>query len=229
MGARTCALARDDPRFEVVAEIDPPAGADTRLRAADRVDAIIDFSSDEGARGAARLALEYGAALLVGTTGLSPQTLAAIDVAAQSTPVMVAANTSVGVAVLTALATRAARLLGPDYDLNLIEVHHAGKRDSPSGTALRIAEALRQEAGVELPADRIHALRGGDVVGEHTVELAGPGERIRISHFSTNRDLFARGALRAAAWLRGRAPARYTIEQALGLADADAPAANAGS
>ena len=228
MGARTCALARDDPRFEVVVEIDPQAGADTRLRAADRVDAIIDFSSDEGARGAARLALEYGAALLVGTTGLSPQTLAAIDVAAQSTPVMVAANTSVGVAVLTALATRAARLLGPGYDLNLIEVHHAGKRDAPSGTALRIAEALRQEAGVELPPDRIHALRGGDVVGEHTVELAGPGERIRISHLSTSRDLFARGALRAAAWLRGRAPGRYTIEQALGLADADAPAANAG-
>ena len=130
---------------------------------------------------------------------------------------MVAPNTSLGAAVLVHLATVAARLLGPEYQVNLIEVHHTGKRDAPSGTALRIAEALRREAGADLPPERIHAIRSGDVVGEHTVELAAAGERLRLCHLATSRDLFARGALRAAAWLHGRPPGRYAIEEVVGL------------
>ena len=129
---------------------------------------------------------------------------------------MIAPNTSLGVAVLNHLAAVAAGLLGTRYGVNLIEAHHTGKRDAPSGTALRIADTLRR-AGAELPAESIHAIRSGDVVGEHTVEFAGGGERIRICHMATSRDLFARGALEAAAWLHGRPPGRYTIEQALGL------------
>jgi 4-hydroxy-tetrahydrodipicolinate reductase len=216
MGTRTCALARDDPRFELVAEIDLEGNTDpTRLGDA-TIDAVIDFSSDEGARSAVDVAVEHRAAILLGATGLSRQTLAAIEVAADSVPTMIAPNTSFGVAVLNHLAAVAAALLGPRYTANLIETHHTRKRDAPSGTALRIADTLRR-GGVELPAERIHSIRTGDVVGEHTVEFAAAGERVKICHIATNRDLFARGALEATAWLHGRPPGRYTIEQALGL------------
>ena len=219
MGERICTLSRDDPRFQLVAQIDRKGNADTSQGVAAPIDAVIDFSSDEGARSAVDLALQHRAAILVATTGLSRQTLADIEVASRTIPVMAAANTSIGVAVLTHLAALAARLLGPRFEVSLVEVHHTRKRDAPSGTALRIAEALRGRAGVELPADRIHAIRTGDVVGEHTVEFAAAGERLQIRHTATSRDLFARGALDATAWLRGRSPGRYTIEQALGLAE----------
>ena len=226
MGARTCSLARDDRRFQLIAEIDQASGSDASGAGQAPIDVIIDFSSDSGARAAAALGaalgLSRGAALLVGTTGLSRQTLAALDVASRTVPVMVAANTSVGVAVLRELATRAALLLGEGYDANLIEVHHVRKRDKPSGTALSLAELLRQKAGVKLPPDRVHAIRSGDVVGEHTIEFSAAGERLRICHIATSRDLFARGALRAAAWLVGRCPGRYTVEQALGMGPAGA-------
>ena len=221
MGARVCALARDDPRFTLVSQIGRTTrGGESQTSVAPAdvpVDAVIDFSADEGARCAAELAVRHGAALLVATTGLSRQTLSVIEVAARSIPAIVAANTSIGAAVLNHLAVAAAMLLGPTYEVNLVEVHHARKRDAPSGTALRIAETLRREAGVELPDERVHAIRTGDVVGEHTVEFAGPDERIKICHFATNRDLFARGALFAVAWLQGHPPGRYTIEQSLGV------------
>ena len=218
VGALVSRLARADSRFDVVAEIDLEQGDDVSsgsLATSVPVELVIDFSSDAGARSAASLAEKHAAALVVGTTGLSPQTLDSLDVAARAVPVLVAANMSVGVAVLADLVARAARLLGPGYDVSLIEQHHVHKLDAPSGTALHLADALRREGGVELRPDQIHAVRGGDVVGEHTVEFAGPGERIRLAHLATSRDLFARGALRAAAWLVGQQPGRYTIEQAL--------------
>jgi 4-hydroxy-tetrahydrodipicolinate reductase len=216
MGARICSLARDDSRFGLVAQIDQESNTDVARSTDAPIDVVIDFSSDEGARNAVRIASEHGAAVLVGTTGLSRQTLADIEVAARTLPAMIAPNTSFGVAVCNHLAAVAAGLLGPRYGVNLIESHHTQKRDAPSGTALRIADTLRR-AGAELPAENIHAIRSGDVVGEHTVEFAGGGERIRICHIATTRDLFARGALEAATWLCGRPPGRYGIEQALGL------------
>ncbi len=216
MGARICVLSRDDPRFELVTEIDQKSNTAT-VGADTPIDAVIDFSSDEGARCAVALALEHRAALLVGTTGLSRQTLATIEVASQTIPAMIAPNTSAGVAVMIHLVTEAARLLGPDYDVDLIEVHHRAKRDAPSGTALRIAETMKRKTGIELPEDRIHPVRTGDVIGEHTVEFSSRGERVRIAHLATSRDLFALGALAAANWLHGRDPGRYTIEQSLGL------------
>jgi 4-hydroxy-tetrahydrodipicolinate reductase len=219
MGARTCSLAHDDPRFELVAQIDLESNTEATNNAGAPIDAVIDFSSDEGARNAVRIALEYRAAVLVGTTALSRQTLADIEVASRSIPAMVAPNMSLGIAVVNHLAAITAGLLGPRYGVNLIEAHHTGKRDAPSGTALRIADTLRR-AGAELPAERIHAIRTGDVIGEHTVEFAGGGERIRICHMATSRDLFVRGALEAAAWLHGQPPGRYAIEQALGLGSA---------
>jgi 4-hydroxy-tetrahydrodipicolinate reductase len=217
MGARIAALARDDARFMLIAAHD----VDDRDRAAaiepGSISAIIDFSSDSGAQHAAHLARTHRAALLVGTTGLSRKSLEMIEESARFAPVMIAPNTSLGVAVLSHLIAQAARLLGPDFDIDIIEAHHTMKRDAPSGTALRLQRSLRENAGVDLPAERIHAIRAGDIVGEHTVEFSGPGERLKFSHFATNRDLFARGALRAMAWLHGKAPGSYTIEQSLSL------------
>jgi len=215
MGARIAALAREDGRFEVVAELDERAASAASVPPSARVDVMIDFSSDSGARAAAALALRHRAALLVGTTALHAQSLSALDDAAKSIAVLVAPNTSLGVAVLNHLAAEAARLMGAPCDIDIIELHHAMKKDAPSGTALRLAAGLKRGAGVELPPGRIHAMRGGDVIGEHSVHLAAPGERLILTHIATSRDLFALGALRAAAWLAGRPPDRYSIEDAL--------------
>jgi 4-hydroxy-tetrahydrodipicolinate reductase len=217
MGARISALAHRDERFVVAAahDLDDIALADALPQGA--FDALIDFSSDDGAHHAASLASKHGAALLVGTTGLSSRALKAIDHAARSVPAMIASNTSLGVAVLNHLAAQAAALLGSDFNVELSEAHHSAKRDAPSGTALRLAQALRDNAGVHLRPEQIKSVREGDIIGEHTVQFTGPDEIITIAHSATNRDLFARGALRAAAWLVRQPAGRYTIEQSLGL------------
>jgi len=231
MGAQIAALARRDPRaFSVVLERDldhdqrPSGPRASEPRALDLdIDVVIDFSSDAGARDACRLALRAGAALLVGTTALAPATRRMLQRAARRIPVLIAPNTALGVAVLARLAAEAARLLGPDFDIDIIETHHARKRDAPSGTALRLAQAIRDahppaSAGhPRLGAERIHALRAGDVVGEHAIHFAGPGERLTLTHSATSRELFARGALRAAGVLARHPRGMLSIEQALGF------------
>ena len=223
MGARVCALAKDDERFELVGEIDEQT-SDNALTKPDerpnnnprnRIDAIIDFSSDAGAEKAAQYAIDHEAALLICTTALLPQTRNIIEVASRKVPTMIAPNTSFGVAVLIKLVTEAARLLGSDFHVNITEIHHVFKKDAPSGTALRIAESLNEKAGVKLNEDQIHSLRSGDVIGEHSVEFGGTGERIKIEHFATNRDLFALGALKLTHWLTQQTPGMYTVEQAI--------------
>jgi 4-hydroxy-tetrahydrodipicolinate reductase len=179
-------------------------------------DVVIDFSSDHGAAAAIELADRAGAALLVGTTGLSSGTLDALRAASSRRAVLVAPNTSLGVAVLARLAADAARALGPGYDISIVEAHHNRKKDAPSGTALRLAAAMR-DAGATLPDEQVIAMRGGDVIGEHTIRLAGAGEYIELTHRATSRDLFVLGALRAAKWLRGRSAGWWTMEDALGL------------
>lgn len=222
MGERLCALAGADPRFALVAQLDQ-AGSDAPeaqrtmidLRPG-ALDAIIDFSSPDGTLAVADIAERARAALLVGTTGLAPAQHARLARLSATCPTMIAANTSLGVAVLRHLVREATRLL-PGYEIDIVEAHHIRKKDAPSGTALALAAAVA-EAGREVPPERIHALRGGDIVGEHTVQFAGPGETIRLSHGAVNRDLFAMGALRAAAWLASQKPGVYTIEDSLGLA-----------
>lgn len=216
MGSRITALARNDARCDIVAAIDRDDAANAAAIAPDGLDVIIDFSSDEGAQQAARLALHHRAALLVGTTGLSENSLEIIGDAARSIPVMIAPNTSLGVAVLTHLIVDAATRLGPDYAIDMVETHHTMKKDAPSGTALRLARAL-QQAGIHLPMERIQAIREGDVIGRHTIHFNGPNETITITHDATNRDLFARGALRAALWLCGQSPGHYSIDQSLAI------------
>ena len=177
---------------------------------------VIDFSSDSGASESLALASAMNAALLVGTTALTDRTLAMLKSASASRAVLVAPNTSLGVAALSSLVAQACKMLGASYECSIVEAHHSAKKDAPSGTALRLAKAAR-DAGHALSDDQILAMRGGDVVGEHTVRLAGPGEYIELTHRATTRDLFARGALRCAAWLKGRPPGWYTMHDVVGF------------
>ena len=170
-----------------------------------QADVALDFSS--AAAAAAHLAACRAARrpLLLGTTGL--------DAAARDIALLVAPNTSLAVALLTELAERAARALG-EYDADILEAHHRTKRDAPSGTALALAQALRRGRGneAEIP---IASLRAGDLVGEHTVLLSGPGEQLSLTHRAYDRDIFARGALTAALWLASRPPGRYAMRDFL--------------
>ncbi len=229
MGARLCALATSFDGIAlaaaVVREGSPHHGKPvqtTSLRyisaAADvpQCDAVIDFSSDAGAARAHDLAQRSGAALLVGSTGLSEATIALLRAASRQRAVLVASNTSAGVAVAAALVAQAARLLGTTYACSIVEAHHAAKKDAPSGTARRLAAAAA-EGGSAPREDQIVSIRAGDVIGEHTVRLAGPGEYLEITHRATTRDLFALGALRAARWLHAQPPGWWTIEDMLGL------------
>lgn len=194
-------------------------------RLAPGADVVIDFSTPEGTATRARECAELGAPLVACATGLEATYEAALDEASKRIAVLAAANTSVGVALLVKLVGEAARALGPGYDVELVELHHKGKKDAPSGTALALARALCSATGRDPAKDLVHgrhgktprrqgeigvhALRLGDVVGEHRVYFAGDGERIELAHVATSRDTFARGALRAARWLAGQAPGRY--------------------
>jgi 4-hydroxy-tetrahydrodipicolinate reductase len=206
----------------------------TGLPAAGAAEVWIDFTVPAATVAAASAAASAGAALVVGTTGLSAADRAALARAAETIPMVVAPNFSVGVNVMLRLVADAARALGPGYDLEIVEAHHRGKRDAPSGTALRLAEALaaatERDLGVTAryarhgdvgprPASEIglQTVRGGDVVGDHTVFFLGDGERIEITHRASSRDTFAHGAVRAALWLRGRPPGLYDMRDVLAI------------
>ncbi|MEZ5566100.1 MAG: 4-hydroxy-tetrahydrodipicolinate reductase, partial [Gammaproteobacteria bacterium] len=176
-----------------------------------------------------------GQALVVGTTGLGSAEIAALKAAASRIPVLYARNMSLGVAVLTELARQAARLLDAGYDVEIAETHHRHKKDAPSGTALQLGEAVASARGWKLgdvavfdrprmataarPVEAIgfSSLRGGGVIGDHTVMLAGAEEVLELTHRATDRVVFARGALRAAEWLVGKPAGLYTLSDVLGL------------
>ncbi len=197
-------------------------------------DVVIDFTAPAASAQHAALAAGTGTALVIGTTGLGPSQQAAIDAAADRAPILVAANFSLGVNLLLALTRIAAARLGPDYDLEVLDFHHRHKKDAPSGTALALLRAAAEGRGLDpaatlaaLGADRngvrepgglgFAVLRGGDVVGEHSVILAGDGERLELTHRAGDRAVFARGALTAARWLAGRPPGLYSMADLLGL------------
>ncbi len=196
----------------------------------DEADVAIDFSIAGAVEGHLAACAAAGVGLVIGTTGLSAQTLVAVEEASLRIPVLVAANTSLGINLLAQLIEKTASLLPKDYDIEIFEAHHRYKVDAPSGTALQLGSAAARGRGETLEAvdlDRRGAraagsigfsvLRGGDIVGEHTVYFAGPGERIEITHRAHDRMTFAYGALRAAAWLAGRPPGRYTMADVLEL------------
>lgn len=189
-------------------------------------DVVVDFSLPAALNELTRLAARQKVALVSGTTGVTD--LSPLDEAAAHVPVLWAANMSLGIQVLSELAAEAARRLGPGFDIEITEVHHRKKVDSPSGTAVRIGEAIREVRPLRTvsgrqgivgarPGDELgmFALRGGDVIGDHTVYLFGPGERLELTHRATNRDLFALGALRAARWIAGKPARRYTLADVL--------------
>lgn len=179
-----------------------------------KCDLVIDFSTPAGTETAIQIALREGAALLVGTTGLPEATRQVLEAAARRIAVLPAPNTSVGVAVCAWLVEQAARLLGPDCRVEIVESHHRHKRDAPSGTALMLAAAAEQ-GGAAITPPQIHSLRGGDVVGEHTIRFAVEGEYVELTHRATSRSLFARGALRAGRWLVSQPPGFYSIRDFL--------------
>ena len=204
------------------------------LPAKGAADVWIDFTAASATETVATSAANAGVALVVGTTGLGTHARATLDVAALKIPVVYAANYSVGINVMLKLVADAARALGPDYDLELVEAHHRAKNDAPSGTALRLAESLAEATGRTLAATArygrhgdigprapseigIQAVRGGDVVGDHTVFFLGNGDRIEITHRASTRDTFAIGAVRAALWLTGQPPGLYDMRNVLGL------------
>ena len=195
---------------------------------------VIDFSAPEATAGVLRAAAEANVACVVGTTGLTDDAKAALDEAAARVPVVAAPNMSAGVQVLGHLLREAIRLLGPGFDIEIIEAHHRQKVDAPSGTAVRLAEIAAQATNVATnealrhgrqgaPGARtaheigVHAVRGGDIVGDHTVLLAGDGERVELVHRASSRLVFASGALRAARWVVGKPAGRYSMSDVLGL------------
>jgi 4-hydroxy-tetrahydrodipicolinate reductase len=208
--------------------------ADDARAALAACDVAIDFSEPASTLATLGLAAEAGVAYVTGTTGFGEAERAELARLAKRIPVIHAPNFSVAVNVLAWLVREAVRRLGPGYDAEIVELHHAAKRDAPSGTALRLAEAVAlgrgepaasrlvlERAGESGPrpagAIGVQALRGGDNPGEHTVLLLGRGERLELVHRAQTRDHFAEGAIRAARWLAGRPPGLYAFEQVLGL------------
>lgn len=191
--------------------------------------ALVDFSTPAILVKACEACVSGKLAIATGTTGLDDGGKAALEAASKHVPVLWEPNMSVGIHVLSSLLAQAIRQLGPSYDIEIVETHHRMKVDAPSGTALRLADVARSARGSgrfvngregkpgERKADEIGvlAVRGGDVIGDHTAFLFGDGERLELTHRASSRDLFARGALRAARWLAGRAPGRYTLDHIL--------------
>ncbi|HEX5184197.1 MAG TPA: 4-hydroxy-tetrahydrodipicolinate reductase [Allosphingosinicella sp.] len=223
MGRAIAAIAATRDDVEIAAEA---AGADV----------FVDFSASDVLDANLRTAVEAGKPILVGTTGLAPDHHRAIDAAAEKVAVLQAANTSYGVAVLRALVEQAAHLLGADWDAEILEMHHRRKLDTPSGTALLLGASIHEGRGAESriahnrfdrmqegPHEREEggvyyaSLRGGTVAGEHLVIFAGDDERIELGHRAQKRSIFAKGAVRAALWLKGRPAGRYTMADVLGL------------
>ncbi len=197
-------------------------------------DVLIDFTRPEGTLANMRACKAKAKAMVIGTTGFSAEQRKEIELAARAIPIVMAANFAVGVNALFKLAESAARILGEGYDVEIIEAHHRQKVDAPSGTALQLGRAVASALGRDLVKDAVHgrhgepgarpareigfhAVRGGDIVGEHTVLFAGIGERLELTVRSQSRATYATGALRAARWLRARPAGLYDMQDVLGL------------
>jgi len=216
-------IGRDRAGIEVISDL-----------AAVTCDVVIDFTRPDATLGLIEFCCSEGIAVVVGTTGFSDEQLARLHEDAGEIPILLAPNMGVGVNLVFELVGQAARALGLDFDVEVIEAHHRHKVDAPSGTALRLGEVAAEARGQSLDQAAVYAregqtgqrgrgdigfatVRGGDIVGEHTVLFAGEGERIEITHRASSRQLFARGAMRAAAWIAGRPAGLYGMQDVLGL------------
>jgi len=207
---------------------------DTLPDALAKCDTVIDFTSHHFCDELLSECLKQKKSMIIGTTGHTNEQLTAIREASNTLPIVFASNYSVGVNTLFWLTRKATELLGPDFDLEVIEMHHRMKKDSPSGTARTLVEILADVRGLEYDKDcrhgrfgdvgartpkeiGVHAIRGGDVVGDHTVIFANVGERIELTHKASSRDTFANGSVRAARWLLGKPAGLYDMQDVLGL------------
>jgi 4-hydroxy-tetrahydrodipicolinate reductase len=246
MGSTVAGLARASADVELVAVLerpgmegaltgyDCPAGTDVEeIFARCPRAVVVDFTTPSACLAVVEAAVRRGKPVVVGTTGFSPEQEAELAVHAGRTPLFRSPNMSVGVNALFRILPELTRLLGPEYDADIVEIHHNGKKDAPSGTALRLAECLAAARGWKLSETAcfhregltggrpkreigVQAVRGGDVAGVHTVYFMGAGERVEVTHHAHGRENFARGALRAARWLFGAAPGRiYDMQDVL--------------
>jgi 4-hydroxy-tetrahydrodipicolinate reductase len=198
------------------------------------VDGVLDFTTPASTVTFAALAAQARIVHVIGTTGLSETDEAKLEAASRHATIVKAGNMSQGVNLLAVLTAQVARALGPEFDIEIVEMHHRHKRDAPSGTSLMLGRAAAEARDLSLSECSVRtrdgdvgprregdigfaALRGGDVVGEHRVIFAGPGERIELAHIATDRGIFARGAVKAALWARGRGPGLYSMRDVLGL------------
>jgi 4-hydroxy-tetrahydrodipicolinate reductase len=231
MGQALLFCARQIPAIAVAGQID--AGDELR-KVIDDADVVVDFTFHESTAGLARICAARKKAMVIGTTGHTEAEQKEIAEAAAQIPMVWASNFSTGVNVLFWLTRKAAETLGPEYDLEIVEMHHRFKKDAPSGTAKTLAQILadarRQQLDQSLRHGRqglvgertaveigMHSIRGGDVVGDHTVIFAAPGERVELAHKASSREAFASGALRAAQWVVGKKPGIYDMQDVLGL------------
>lgn len=237
MGQALIACAGQHPDLEISARIDD---GDDFAAALSGCDAVIDFTHAPVTAAVAEACADAGKPLVIGTTGHDDAQRATIAACAKRIPIVFAPNFSVGVNTLFWLTQKAAEILGAGFDLEVVEMHHRLKKDSPSGTARRLAEILADVRELSYAKDvrhgregmigertkteiGMHAIRGGDVVGDHTVIYANVGERLELTHKASSRDTFANGALRAAQWVATRAPGLYDMQDVLGLKDVVLP------
>ncbi|MCK6500585.1 MAG: 4-hydroxy-tetrahydrodipicolinate reductase [Nitrospira sp.] len=231
MGQALLGCAARMPDLQVVAGIDVGDDLNAAIGACD---VVIEFSFHSVTAKVARICAEHRKALVIGTTGHVESEKTAIREAARSVPMVWASNFSTGVNTLFWLTRKATEILGSGFDIEVVEMHHRLKKDAPSGTATTLLEVIAEARKLELEkalrhgrqgitGERtqgeigIHALRGGDVVGDHTVIFAANGERVELTHKASSRDTFAAGALRAAQWVVGRPPGIYDMQHVLGL------------
>lgn len=213
MGRAIVDLAKNDPKIEIVAQCDLGDSIDS---GASNANVIVDFSQAESVDDVCRTAEKLRAALVIGTTGHSIEQKKTIAATAKVVPIVFSSNFSVGVNVLFALARKTAELLGNDFETRIVETHHKMKKDAPSGTAKTLAEIMKTARNPSKEIT-IESIREGDVVGDHTVFFSGPAERVELTHRASSREIFARGALRAAEWINGKPPGLFSMQDVLGL------------
>lgn len=223
MGRRIIELALNDREFDLTLALEkrghPLSGKNIdKIKISSTADGIflidvaIDFTLPQAAFENLDYVLKYKKPLVLGTTGFSEEEADKIKEAAKAVPIVFSPNMAVGVQLLFGLAGEIARKLGPGYDIEIVEAHHKAKKDAPSGTARKLAQVIANETGRNVT---VHAVRAGDIVGDHTVIYAGGGERIELKHQAHSRDVFALGALRAAKWIMGKSAGLYSMQDVL--------------
>ena len=223
MGRRIFELAGHDKEFEIALALEkkgtPAIGRELgRIKISSSpdgiflVDVFIDFTTPEATEVHLDYLAKYRKAAVIGTTGLNDSQIAKIEEISKVIPVVYSPNMSIGVNILFSFLPELARRLGSDYAVEIVEAHHKGKKDAPSGTAKKLAEVIVASTGKGIP---IHAVRLGDIIGDHTIIFAGNSERIEIKHQAHSRDLFALGALTAAKWVAGKPAGLYSMQDVL--------------